>query len=907
MKRIISMILAVMLVLSVAAIAVSAESFHGWDERAQSMKDAIAAYEAEHGVTIPTRRYYFQVPDGNNGPAKEDGTKAGSWFNEYNEGLCSVYYWFTPTADKPEAGYPVEEWTGYLCETGDAANIFYVDVPAAVTTIIFNNSVNGGSKPEVPEDNPYYFCCAQTANIVIDTAPTAKTKVNKKLVYANYPADFFTNFRVEGDDEIANFDGMILIPTPDAMNVNSFSGAQTIGGSWYYYYGNGCYGYTIDATDMKTSCLNPDHDHSNDQPETSAPETSAPETSAPETSAPETSAPETTAPETSAPGTEAEDVYYLVGTINKWAETSDYVFEKNTAAEEGVNEYTLTVTLTAGDEVKARCGDDWYPDGMDNNYVAAADGEYTFYLRPDGNGNEDWIADQNDDTRKVLYVVAPEIPSEPATDEPATEPETQEPATEPETQEPGTEPATNEPGTEPETTTPGPTEPETHAETTAPVADGFYLAGDMNKWTPVAEYQLELNEAADGTEYQIKDIELTTASQLKVVEVDGADRYWYPDGMGNNFGEHGEITENGVYTIYFRPDADGGSDWFNGCIYAVCTQPETTEPYTGPTEEPTDEPPTVLPATDEPATEPATDEPATEPATQEPATEPAPVENKIHFDNTTTGWDEESQVYCHIFAYGGDAFFEWQTKKEKCTDNEDGTWTYDLDAKKVELDPDKMYCVLFSNEDGEETYQLFMDTTCMGDTAYCDGTQTENPVNSNLKSYTAYWRNQDKTEYGPVLAISSIGNVVGSACAPGTTPEQMFEDFLTNTLDNAREYSGKNDQQLIDDIKDGLGLADSQVEEAIEKTGAEVEWEPAPVPDEGTGILGDADGDGKVTVIDATYIQKKLASIKTPTKFFEKEADVNASGNTDILDATWIQRKLASIATPYPIGEKING
>ena len=856
MKRIISMILAVMLVLSVAAIAVSAESFHGWDERAVSLKDAIAAYEAENDVTIPTRRYYFQVPDGTNGPSKDDGTRAGSWFNEYNEGLCSVYYWFTATDEQPEAPYPTEEWTGFLCETGDAANIFYVDMPVAVKTIIFNNAVNGGAKPTTPEEeeaNPYYFCCAQTENIKLDSALTKKTKSNRKLVYENYPDSFFTDFRMvgEGDDADPNFDGMIYVPTPVAMNVNSFSGAQTIGGNWYYYYGNGCYGYTIDATDMKENCLNPDHDHSNDEPATE-PETEEPQ--------PQTDEPQPVTDEPTEPGTEPSTdgpvgttTYYIIGDFTDWEINDAYALTKNEAAEgeeyvfsnlalNTANQFKV-VSYTAGTQDGAKL---WYPDGMGNNYgengEITADGTYDVYFRPNGDGGDDWFYN-------VIYVDGMGEPSsEPATDEPT---------------EPVTEPSTDEP-----------TEPVTEPSSDEPVgATTYYIVGDFNDWQIDEAYILRVNEAAEGEEYVYSNLGLNTANQFKVVSYtagtqDGA-KVWYPDGMGNNYGENGEITQDGAYNVYFRPNGDGGDDWFYNVIYVEFVEPAPTEP--------------------------ASDVP----------TEPVPVENKIHFDNTTSDWDEETQVYCHIFEYNGNAFFEWQTKKERCNDNGDGTWTYDLDAKGVVLDPEKMYCVIFSNEDTEETYQLFMDTSCMGDTVYCDGTKTENPVDSSKKSDTAYWRNQDKNEFGPVLAISSVGNVIGSACAPDTTPEEMFENFLTNSLDNARTYSGKNDQQLIDDIKDGLGLADAQVAEAIEKTGAEVEWQPAEIPDEGTGILGDADGDGKVTVIDATYIQKTLASVPTPTKFFEKEADVNASGKPDILDATYIQRKLASIAIPYAVGEKI--
>lgn len=68
-----------------------------------------------------------------------------------------------------------------------------------------------------------------------------------------------------------------------------------------------------------------------------------------------------------------------------------------------------------------------------------------------------------------------------------------------------------------------------------------------------------------------------------------------------------------------------------------------------------------------------------------------------------------------------------------------------------------------------------------------------------------------------------------------------------------------------------------------------------------TYVRGDADGDGEITVIDATVIQRVLADIPTAS-FYEKAADVDNNG-LDITDATMIQRKLAEIADPYGIGE----
>ncbi len=59
-------------------------------------------------------------------------------------------------------------------------------------------------------------------------------------------------------------------------------------------------------------------------------------------------------------------------------------------------------------------------------------------------------------------------------------------------------------------------------------------------------------------------------------------------------------------------------------------------------------------------------------------------------------------------------------------------------------------------------------------------------------------------------------------------------------------------------------------------------------------ILGDTDCDGKVTIMDATAIQRRLASLPTPS-FNETAADADKDNRVTILDATAIQRHLASL------------
>ena len=76
------------------------------------------------------------------------------------------------------------------------------------------------------------------------------------------------------------------------------------------------------------------------------------------------------------------------------------------------------------------------------------------------------------------------------------------------------------------------------------------------------------------------------------------------------------------------------------------------------------------------------------------------------------------------------------------------------------------------------------------------------------------------------------------------------------------------------------------------------------VPGEPAGgfILGDADDDGKVTILDATAIQRTLASLPTAS-YNEKAADADEDTKITILDATAIQRHLAGLATNPHIGQ----
>ncbi|MBR4704016.1 MAG: hypothetical protein IKP02_00250 [Paludibacteraceae bacterium] len=91
----------------------------------------------------------------------------------------------------------------------------------------------------------------------------------------------------------------------------------------------------------------------------------------------------------------------------------------------------------------------------------------------------------------------------------------------------------------------------------------YYLIGTMTNWEVNSAYQFKANPEAEG-EYMIVTT-LDATDQFKVVGVIDGKQTWYPDGVGNSYGENGELTEGGEYTIFFRP-AGEAEGWFHGFI-----------------------------------------------------------------------------------------------------------------------------------------------------------------------------------------------------------------------------------------------------------------------------------------------------------------------------------------------------
>ena len=200
-KKIISLMLAMALsasMVAVAAVSVSADT------------DSDGYYVPSEGTE--TYRYYFYMPQ--------------RWENEFTTST-GAYWW--------EGTDLCETWQDmYKVKETENENIFCIDVPTDVPKLIFNNYVDGGADPEAPQ----YTKAAQTSDVtcVDDDGEEA---------WGYWPKtdedDPSNELYPEG---VRNFNNMIYVIDENRIEENPLNQKLTCGGQWYYYYGNGEYGYT---------------------------------------------------------------------------------------------------------------------------------------------------------------------------------------------------------------------------------------------------------------------------------------------------------------------------------------------------------------------------------------------------------------------------------------------------------------------------------------------------------------------------------------------------------------------------------------------------------------------------------------------------------------------------------------
>ena len=109
-KKLMSVILVAVLVLSMGTVAMASVSADELPAKADGYN-----------------RYYFYMPE--------------NWLNEHAT-TAGIYWW--------EGTDACSSWPGYVANPTDVEGLYYYDVNQDVTTIIWNNAIDGGTDPEAP-------------------------------------------------------------------------------------------------------------------------------------------------------------------------------------------------------------------------------------------------------------------------------------------------------------------------------------------------------------------------------------------------------------------------------------------------------------------------------------------------------------------------------------------------------------------------------------------------------------------------------------------------------------------------------------------------------------------------------------------------------------------------------------
>ena len=70
-------------------------------------------------------------------------------------------------------------------------------------------------------------------------------------------------------------------------------------------------------------------------------------------------------------------------------------------------------------------------------------------------------------------------------------------------------------------------------------------------------------------------------------------------------------------------------------------------------------------------------------------------------------------------------------------------------------------------------------------------------------------------------------------------------------------------------------------------------------------MLGDVDGDGEISITDATVIQRYTVGIKTPVAVTSSVADIDGDHVVTVMDASHLQRRLVNVSDSYPISKPV--
>lgn len=288
---------------------------------------------------------------------------------------------------------------------------------------------------------------------------------------------------------------------------------------------------------------------------------------------------------------------------------------------------------------------------------------------------------------------------------------------------------------------------------------------------------------------------------------------------------------------------------------------------------------------------------------------------KIYFDIDSTGWENYTTIYCHIWrADGTGEWTNWQTRKEICTKEDNGLYSYDVaktgNADEIVQSGDRnYYCVIFSADTGMQTYNTIMNGNCLGDTCYVTGNLLENPADSWKTCTEAAWKNHP--ECGPVKAITSTSRVIGSALPDGVTDADLLAEYLCvyfyeevdpQETGNLAKILNVKKNDLIDSVKVKINKqkADDYLndDEAEKKLNTILDIINTAYQDISDSDEYDINLDGKFDVQDVTYLQLGISGKNQFTDTQKEIADYNNDGKIDVQDVTKAQMIISEVTVP---------
>lgn len=238
-KKIMSMILSIAMVLSIAVVGISGVS---------AAVDSDGRYVPSEGVE-ETHRVYFLMPE--------------SWKSEkFNANDAGAYWWNGSDAGSSLDGTSVGvAWPGYKMQVENAENnIFYLDLPTDVPNLDFNNYLNGGLRTEDAETGKVTFefseeqfkAAKQTADVSCQYYSEGDNEYYDNLLDGEFwtkaqeafdgndktfLGKFADNFFEDPDWGISMYlTNMIYVIDPSNTSV-SVTGKETYAGEFYFYYG----------------------------------------------------------------------------------------------------------------------------------------------------------------------------------------------------------------------------------------------------------------------------------------------------------------------------------------------------------------------------------------------------------------------------------------------------------------------------------------------------------------------------------------------------------------------------------------------------------------------------------------------------------------------------------------------